>query len=234
MAMALATALLSAAPKDPSENVREALDEVSAALATLEKRREERRPAAAPAVDPRPVDALVDRAWSALYSALDSHASLPTDLYPRAAEAAALRDRIFVGEQPRAFLRLRYAAEWAEVKAHLNVIDEQKLEPRLNKLLGPDFLDEIRRTFELYGAALGITTPAPPAIVSESLLEPLRSLTAALNDYVIAVLATVRRNKPETRNAAAAALEPILRLRRPSASPGSPTPSPQDDPSPPA
>lgn len=230
MAVALATALLSAAPADPPENVAETLAEVRSALATLEQRR--RAPGAdTSTIDPRPIDNLVDTVWSALFDALSGLAALPADLYPRAAEATALLRAIFFGEQPRAFLRLRYAAEWSEVKARLDIIEAQKLAPRIEKLLGPDFLTEMHRTFDLYGAALGITTTVAISPTPESLLEPLRALTAALNDHVIAVLGMARRSKPGSREIAAAALEPIARLRRSPASPPPAVQPPQDDPS---
>lgn len=220
MAIALATALLSAAPAKPADNVDEALDVVRAALSVLEQKRGDRRatPAAA-TVDPRPIDNQVDTVWDAFHGALAALAALPTDLYPRAAEASSLLHAIFGAERPLAFLRLRYPAEWSEVKAHLDLIEAQKLEPRIQKLLGPEFMAEIRRTFDLYGAALGITSTVATSPSPDSLLEPLRSLVGALNDYVIAALSMVRPSKPGSRDVVVAALEPIDRLRRTRATP---------------
>jgi hypothetical protein len=231
MAVALATALLSAAPKQAPDNVQEALDEVRTALAALEQRRGEQRVVLAPTPeDPRPIDNLVDAVWSAFFEALTALAALPAELYPRAAEAAALKQAIFPGSTPRAFLKLRYAAEWSEVKAHLDLIDKQKLGPRIDALLGPEFLAEIRRTFELYGAALGITTPATSSPSPDGTLEPLRALNAALNHYVISALSMVRRSQPGSRELIEAALEPIGRLRRIPQAPAPAEQSTQDAP----
>lgn len=232
MATALATALMSATPEKAPDNVGEALGEVRKALEALGRLQQEKRATGPGTQDPRPVDVLVDNAWSSLHGSLTSLASLPADLYPRAAEASSLVSAIFGDKRPLAFLQLRYPAEWAEVKAHIELIESQKLEPRIKALVGPEFMAEIRRTFEMYGAVLGITEPPPAAAPTDSLLAALRDLNAAINDYVIAVLGMARRSKPGSRAAVEQALEAISRLRRT----GSPTPTQPDavDPTPPA
>ena len=58
----------------------------------------------------------------------------------------------------------------------------------INKLAGPEFLTEVRRTHEIYGKALGVTQ-AEELPLDVRLGEPLRELGQAIVDYSLQLLA---------------------------------------------
>lgn len=212
--LALAQSLLAAKPKGAPAHVTEAASEIEEAATTLQDRWTT-RVSAVPAekADPRVFDRLVDTAWSALFWRLDTLASLPSDLYPRAARAAKLRDRLFPVGDRLGWLKKPYRAEWAEAKMRIDLIASEKLGKEIDDLAGPELRQEIDRSFALYGDAIGVTQPQALPPETESLLESLQDLTAAITSYSVAVLATIKRKKPESEAAARQALAPLTTAR---------------------
>lgn len=212
-AIALATALMSAKPKDVPDFVANAAKDVKKASAELMVAWQTRTLKPGKAEDPRLTDRGVDVSWSALFYRLDSLATLPSDRYPRAKLAAEVRDRIFPADEGLTFLKMPYRSQWAEVKRRLDRIDHEGLVGAIEDLAGAEHLSEIRRMFELYGAVLGITRPPPNEAQVENLLDRLRALTDAIGDYCIKMLATVDRKNPDSAEVVTAALKPILDAR---------------------
>jgi hypothetical protein len=228
--LALAHALLAAIPPNPPVHVMEAAAEVKAAIKALEavwgaRGNESKKP------DPRPIDRRVDLSWSSFFWRIDTLATLPHDLYPRAVRARVLRDQIFPGDDRLGFTKIPYKAEWAEVKKRLDLIDRENLAPEIDDLAGPEFLQEMTQAFALYGEVLGITKVAPADETPEPLLDELRELGAAITDYTVAVLSTIQRKKPDTQEAALVALRPLTEAREASRRPTPPTP-PDNPPTP--
>ena len=101
------------------------------------------------------------------------------------------------------FLKLAYTAEWAESEKRLEQIDDGKLANELDAVAGPEFLAELRLAHKAYGEALGVTKASPAAPQAPALLEPLRTVQAALAGYALqlaawaeadpAAVATVRK-----------------------------------------
>src|SRR5688572_6444414 len=115
-AIALATSLMSARPKDAPDFVASAVKDVKKASAELMVAWQQRTSRPAKTEDPRLTDRGVDVSWSALFHRLDSLASLPHDRYPRAKLAAEVRALLFPPDEGLTFLQKPYRIQWAEVK----------------------------------------------------------------------------------------------------------------------
>lgn len=201
--VALGVSLLSAMPKEASENVRKAARRLRAATVELQDAWSANGRGDA-TIDKRPADIRVDKAWGALYSRLDAYASLPSDENPKAKRAAELLDLIYPdGLQ---FLTLPYNAEWAEGEKRLKLIEDEELAADLNELAGPEFLAEVKKAHKLYGDAIGITRPAGEGPVN--LVDPLRALGRAITQYSLQVVATVDESQASI-STAKGALKPI-------------------------
>jgi hypothetical protein len=227
-AITLGTSLLSALPKGAPDNVKGAAKHLRKAVKDLEGAY--KATPAAPAVDARPIDRRVDVAWGALFRRLDSLAELPAATCPRAARAAALRDRIYPPKEGLSFLSLGFDAEWAAVKAHLSRIDEEGLTSDIDELAGDEYLPEIRASFEAYGKALNVTTKAEEREVVESRLSLLQAVGAAIRDHAIAILGMRVPGDAKSQAIVRAALAPIddhrARLRaRAAGAPATPPPA---------
>ncbi len=163
--------------------------------------------------DAKPIDRLNDNGWSSLFYRLDALASLPHDLYPRAKQAAILRDTIFPPEVGLSFLQKQFRIQWMEGKQRIDRVAEQKLEGQVLDLAGPEAWQEIKRTHALYGEALGITKAAKEGSPQQNLSEGLKALSKAIQEYVIQIGASIEWKKPASIQAAKAALAPIAQAR---------------------
>lgn len=213
--VALAIALLSALPKDATDGMKRTARAVRKATLAMNKAWDQKRRAAGA---PRPAskaraDHRVDTAWAALKMRLDACALLPVEAHPKAERAAEISRLLF--PEGLEFLKLSMDLEWAESNALLGrIAEDDALGKDLVAITGPEFLAEVRAAHEAYGEVLGITkaheTPADVA----ALREPLRELVSAIGDYLLQVVASVDRERPETVQSARAALAPIDRLRQ--------------------
>ena len=125
-------------------------------------------------------DLVMDRAVHALHGFLESWATIP-DTQPENGEAQGILDALF--KDGLSILKLRYAAEWAEVKALLAAADADGHAATIGKLGGKRILDSVRKAFTAYGEALGITV-AGTATPGASVAEPRRALLGAIKAYV--------------------------------------------------
>lgn len=205
-ATAMGTGLLNAKPGDMPAFVNEAAEYMREVVdGSLMSWGSERGPG--PDLR-RPADASLDRSWGAVFTRLKAFAELPHDEYATAKEAAALMERIF--PDGLAFLRLPYAQEWAESERRIQMIDNEKFAKTLDKVAGPEFLQQVRRNHVVYGEVLGITKPNP-APQGPARAENLKSLRKAISRYVFAVLASAVDEESTQR--ALQALRPIDTFR---------------------
>ena len=222
--VALAVALLSAMPKNVPEDVRKCARKVRTCTLALQKAWAE-EPARSPAR--RPADAACDNAWSCTHGRLSSYAYLPVDTWPKAERAAELVTLLF--REGLTFLRLPFAAQWAEQERRLTIVDKLGLASELDDLCGPEFLAEIRRTHTLYGQVLGITAPTETPLVAK-VGEPLRDLQRVIGQYM-RKLAAMAEDSDDSLAIALRALAPIDELRaaamRRSTSPTTPENEPE-------
>lgn len=201
--VALGIALMNAVPKDAPADVRECADRLRADTLALQASWKASRDAPQP-VNTRLVDTRVDNAWANLAQALDSLRKLPRS--ERSAIASELYDQLFSGGLT--FLQLKYPAQWSECKLRLQLIDERKLAPKIESVVGgPEYLSEIRAAQAEYGDVLGIDQPKPSAN-GANLAEALRALRSGMETYVAQVVAWSRRS-PRDAAKARSALEPV-------------------------
>lgn len=203
--LAVARALLAAAPPHPDRRTGKLLDALRAASDDLGARYAQ---LPAPAKESlRTSDSAVDRAWSALYLRLDAYAQLPADAFPKAARALTLREALFPGHS-RAFLALAYATEWAESEKRLQIIDRDHLQADLDALSGPEFVANLRTAHAAYGIALGITHAAA-APTSVNLREALDRTRRAIGRYTFHLASLADEDDDAGLSALRAALKPI-------------------------
>ncbi|WP_437289092.1 hypothetical protein [Sorangium sp. So ce406] len=108
--------------------------------------------------------------------------------------------------------------EWAESNALLGrIAEDDALGKDLVAITGPEFLAEVRAAHEAYGEVLGITKAHEAPTDVAALRGPLRELVSAIGDYLLQVVASVDRGRPETVQSARTALAPLDRLRKASA-----------------
>lgn len=165
--------LLAAVPKRLTAGLTHSRDYLQGVLQVVEAAYGEHLKAPA-RTDGRPTDMAADSSFRALHGRLDSLAQLPLDRYPKAARAAALRDRLF--PTGLAFVQLEYGAQWAEAEQRLAAIDRERLQPELDALCGPEVLTEVRRCHVEYSAMVGVSK----AKAKKAKLPDLRSLRLQL------------------------------------------------------
>jgi hypothetical protein len=146
----------------------------------------------------------MDGATSALHQRLMAYASLPPDVFPRARDAMDLAKQLF--PNGLSFLRLPYAEEWAEIGQLLKRIDDGSLGGAIDRLCGPEFLENLRGRYEEYGVALGITRPTGPAAATTPLAEPLRALARSIGNFTVHAAACA---EDLTEEEAAALFRPV-------------------------
>ncbi|MDI3282066.1 hypothetical protein [Polyangium sp. 15x6] len=188
-------------PRSLPEAVEEALDDVKVDRAALQD-------VLGPQTqgDVRAIDKLEDNAIAALILILAGWSRVrgQLDLGDVAVEVGT---RIGV-EDGLAFVNMRPRDEYGIVDTKLKTISRENLEMKLEKLgLGP-LLAHLREVHEQYGKALGMVHAVPveePAAVRAR----LDALTDSLRHYVTAVLGSVQRKKPATKELADALLRPL-------------------------
>lgn len=111
-------------------------------------------------------------------------------------------------EDGLAFINLRPRDEYGIVDTKLKTITRENLEPKLDELGLTPLLGHLRAVHEQYGKVLGMVHSVPgeePAAVRTR----LDALTDSLRHYVAAVLGSVQRKKPATKELADALLRPL-------------------------
>ena len=139
--------------------------------------------------DTRPVDALADTAWGAVYRRLDAYALLPSDRYPQADRARSLQLTLF--PDGLRFTQLEYGAQWVESDARIQTLlaDRGRLKTELAGLVGGDFVDELLRTHDAYGEMVGATRRRPLRSKADLRILRLRLMDAA-STHMIQLVAT--------------------------------------------
>ena len=213
-AIALGIALLSAAAKPASAQVKKAAQLLRGCVLTLQAAWAARRRAEAAAGRPQDkhlADNRIDTAWGGLKARLDAYANLPADQVPLAPRAAELSHLLFAGSLE--FLTLPMEQQWAEGENILQRIAAGGLQAEIDLAAGREFLAEVQGAQAHYGEVLGITRQKPAEPKVDTLLDPLRQLTRAIGDYSLQVVASVDRDDPETVDRARVALAPLDRVR---------------------
>lgn len=160
--------------------------------------------------DARPVDQRLDRAWSGLYSRLESYGDLSPEEASDAADATALRDSLF--PEGLTFLKLPYVEEWAQSEKILKRIDAEGHAKTIERMCDAKFLSNLRKAHDAYGKVLGVTekgTAPAPAGVGVA----MSNLSRALMQYVRVVGGTVDDDDEASIATAVGLLQPIADAR---------------------
>ncbi|MFO0602500.1 MAG: hypothetical protein U0324_04960 [Polyangiales bacterium] len=207
-ALWLGRALLAARPDTPAEGVREsaaALESALGAVAAAHKRQQVQRSDVL-----RPLHRTAGAHWVALVGRVELCRSLPPDAFPHAAVVERLL--ALVAPDGSAALPLAHATAWTTLHTRLSLVRDAGLQGALVEVAGAPFVGAVEQSLDALGRALGITA-AVSAAADEAMRGLLREFMLSVHDYALQVLATVRRNKPETQRAAQTALRPLEALR---------------------
>ncbi|MEM9461431.1 MAG: hypothetical protein AAGF11_45125 [Myxococcota bacterium] len=225
-AVSLGIALVAAADASLPTAVQDAATQVREGVVQLQARWAEQRQAQSQSSeDPRPVDARLDRAWSAVGRRLEALVPLPLS---QAEQASTLYSALF--PTGLSFLTLAFEKQWAESEQRLQQIDAQGLADGLNELVGSYVLDEVRAAHEAYGQVLGLTEAKPAEAPQTTVVEALRTLRDAMTVYCLQLVAAAYA-QPSTAAQVRSALRPVDD-RRAAQARRSPSPDPPSDPSP--
>ncbi len=208
--LSLAKMLLTLVPTPSTPGVQRAARELRTAATTLERAwKAQSKPQRA--LDARPFDRRLDRAWSAISSRLANYEVFDAD-NPDRIRAEQLDALLFPTGLD--FIVLPYLAQHAQSGRRIEQLaTDPALSTDLARLVGDAFVRELDQAHEAYGEALGITKAAPQGPEPISLVEPLRALTQAVGGYALQVLAFADSD-PDHLAAGRRALEPIDKFRR--------------------
>ncbi len=157
--------------------------------------------------DARVIDQLGDSSWGSLRGRLVSYSVLPVGEYPDAARAGELVTILFHTDGLN-FLKEAYPVQWTTADTILKRIDEEGLQPDIDRIAGKEFLENVRKRHQHYGAMVkGLLTRSQGENVNLS--EEIRALGSAIVSYATKVCATVDEDEPATIVAARAALRPL-------------------------
>ena len=207
-ALWLGRALLAARPDTPAGGVREsaaALESALGAVAAAHKRQQVQRSDVLPAPPPD--------GGRALGRARRARRVLPLAPARRLPHAAVVERLLaLVAPDGSTALPLAHATAWTTLHTRLSLVRDAGLQGALVEVAGAPFVGAVEQSLDALGRALGIT-----AAVSRGRRRGdaglLREFMLSVHDYALQVLATVRRNKPETQRAAQVALRPLEALR---------------------
>ena len=183
-ALSLGQQLLQNVPETPPEPIATAASRIELRVSPLS----EAFGTEAPAVGARPhlVDIRIDRAWGSLEKRLAAADGLSEEVDKVDRERAAELHNKFFGEG-LAFLKLEYLTEHAESEKRLKWIAGD-VETDLARLVGANYIENVRAAHRAYGEALGITASIDP-VLEAKLREPLRALADAIGNYAMQVIA---------------------------------------------
>jgi hypothetical protein len=164
----------------------------------------------------RAIDNREDRLFSALRDRLSTYRALSHS--KNRARALEIHGLLFA--DGLGFLCLSYPRQHAEAERRLALIDKHELAKDIERLVGEEFLAELRIAHLEYGQALGIGKAPAPEPEATLVAEPLRALIDAMTDYAIQLVALARA-KPARADEIRRALTPIDKFRAAAAARGS-------------
>lgn len=228
--LALARSLLTAKPAGAPEGVEESAATLRAAADALDRAWQVHLSTGAK-LDSRVSDRRIDSAWAALIERIAPFTRLPPDRTPDV--ALAVQILAVLAPDGLAALKTPYLSQWSFLDARLRRLATAGLVEATERLAGTVFVDEVRDAFEEYGRTLGVTSPQPAATKLPNLLDPLRDLLDAIDEYTVQVVALVRRGRPATVQIVRDALSPLDNFRRTASqrnARSTPDPTPPTDP----
>ena len=206
---------LEAATLDEKGKPRKLPESVKAAFEDLTEDRNALRDALGAPPPPAPVlrdaDLLEDNAVGAFADLLKAWARLAGRV-PQGDIAAQLHERLF--KDGLGFLNLTAREEWGIVEGKLQTIAREKLDPQVDKLGAAPMLAYLREVHDAYGRATG-ATQAPSAVESPEIRAKYDALLGSIRHYAGAVVGSIIRRRPETRELAEVLLRPLSEWKSP-------------------
>jgi hypothetical protein len=206
--IALARALVVACPQSMSARIHKAAKKLADATDKAQSGLAVRQKAlgAVSDEDRRLIDQAGDASWGALRSRLSAYAMLPADEYTDAPIAAKLVTVLFA-DDGLSFLKETYPTQWTTADTILKRIDADSLHTDINRIAGPEFLDNIKKRHAKYGAM--VQNILVKTQVNVDLSAELRALGQAIVTYATKVCAHVEDDDPKSIAEARTALHPI-------------------------
>ncbi len=206
-ALALGRALLAIAQRTAGlpNAIREATADLEGAVVALAAAVPAKRKAA-PVL--READRVEDNAVAAVVALLKAWVRLPEGDFPREVGVAARCLDVFLEGGTLDFLTFRPVVEHSEVQRRIESLQAQGLDEALRSLGAGPFVDHLLAAHAAYGVACGITG-AVAKDESPALRAATLEVTDSLRAYVVAVVASVSRKKPETAERADELLRPL-------------------------
>lgn len=180
--------------------VKAAIDEIVDAMKALVA--VAHLPAAEPVV--RQVDIRIDRILSAMHQILGGWEKLEEEL-ALGETAAALQGQLFA--EGLQFTQIAPREEWAAIEQRLTAIKRDGLEQKLDSLGLLPVLKLLREVHVEYGKVTGATGETARENAQVRVLR--LALLQTMREYVMAVMGSVIRKKPETQALADALLAPL-------------------------
>jgi hypothetical protein len=124
-------------------------------------------------------------ALTALATALTAMASLPGALGDEGAEAKTVLAMCF--PEGSGFTKQEAAGLWGDTKNLLERIDRDGLAARIDALVSPKLMLNVRRSFDALGQSLGAVGPVVPALPRKALIEACSRFSYAVAAYARAM-----------------------------------------------
>ncbi|XXY14445.1 hypothetical protein WME88_40010 [Sorangium sp. So ce216] len=205
----LANALVAACPEAAPENVAKACTKLKAAAEAGQKALTARRRenGALSEEDVRVLDREADASFGALRMRLIAYSMLPAERFPRARRAEELVKELF-GDDGLSFLTTEYSAQNTVMASIVEHIQEAALQPEIDALAGPEFLEQIGNVLPRYDVMVRDRLQKEAAATS-NLATVVRAIQSAIVSYATKVAGMVDEDEPATIEAVRKALRPL-------------------------
>jgi hypothetical protein len=207
--IALARALVTACPQSMPARIHKAAKKLADATDKAQEKLALRQKAlgSVSEEDKRLIDQAGDASWGALRARMTAYSMLPAAEYPDAKRAGEIVTMLF-GDQGLLFLTEAYPVQWATADTMLKRIDKEGLKADIDRIAGPEFLDNIKKRHDKYGTMVqSMLIKADQAQVD--LGAEVRALGSAIVAYATKVCAHVEDDDASSIQEARAALQPI-------------------------
>ena len=160
--------------------------------------------------DKRPLYQSVCAIWTACVGRVENYKALDPSRHPL--QPAAVRIHKLLAPDGAEALKLDYPGVWTTLTTRLELVTDAKLGGEFRAIAGAEFIPEVHLALDELGRALGLSAALKPTC-DANLRHLLRDFMERVSDYALQVMATVRRDQPETLQVAREVLKPLDELR---------------------
>lgn len=152
------------------------------------------------------IDGVLDGAWVGLRMALEALEKL----IDRAVAKEAAEVRKLALPNDTGFVKWAYELQWNESETHLQRIDEDRLDARIDAIVNPEFLIAIRLAHAAYADALGLGEgPVEENAQTVAISGAIGELAIAIAEYGRILSGELDRNDPASVAAFRKAMAPL-------------------------